>query len=106
MKKKCIIPGCKHVAKSAPGLSAHIRRAHVDAWKGSIKNTQAFLNGEEIAAPKKKTKRRYKRQAVGARKPSRRLQRAAISDEVNFCPRCACNLEAVRMALSFAAGNR
>lgn len=105
MKIKCIVPGCKHVAKSAPGLSAHIRVAHDDLWKGSIKNTQTFLNGGEVAELPRK-KRRYRRKAAGGKKPARRLQRAAIDDELKFCPRCACNLEAVRMALSFAAGNR
>jgi hypothetical protein len=108
MKKlKCPVHGCKQTAKGPPGLSAHIRTAHADLWKGSTKATVAAMNGEEIPevpSRTKKKKRPYKRRRP-VKKLTLGLQRAA-NDEINFCPRCACNLEAVRMALSFAAGNR
>jgi hypothetical protein len=110
MKKlKCPVPGCNQTAKGPPGLSAHIRTAHANLWKGSTKATVAAINGEEIPEvsqrTKKKKRRPYNRRPAG-KKLVRGLQHAANDDGINFCPRCGYHLEIVRVANSFAAGNR
>lgn len=112
---------CEYEAKSAAGLQIHVFRKHTARGRKLAKEAAARMNSP--AARKKsqlarartlEAKRQMpendpatkRRAPYGSRRPGKRLQRAASPDQVNFCPRCACNLEAVRMAMSFAAGVR
>lgn len=101
---------CGYVAASVAGLKAHTFRKHTQRGRRLAKEAAIRMNSpsarkKSLATkaaklkpePKPKPKRKYQR-----------LQRAANIplNEVKFCPRCGCNLEAVSVALAFAAANR
>lgn len=96
-KEKCPIAGCKHTAGSRPGLSAHMRKAHADLWRGTIKAT--LDPSIEAPAEKKKKRRKYRRRSPGTKGTRRKLP--AIRLPLNYCPNCGYHLEPLSLAAGF-----
>lgn len=93
----CTVPGCGKVAKSPQGLKVHMEWQHNDASREKRMAAAKRVGDERAAANQNGTKpkrRPYVRK-------SKKLQHAANRSEVNFCPKCGTNLEAVSLAMGF-----
>lgn len=108
---------CGYEAKSPSGLKAHQFRKHTKRGRQLARESAARMNSPKAREKSLATRERRAHVRIipdivsrPGPKPKQKhvsraksLQRAATREQVNFCPRCGCHLEAVGVALAFAA---
>lgn len=95
-KMKC--PQCGKLCKGKQGIKTHMSWAHDPA--GKQKRLEA-AKATGLARAGSNKRHAFGLVSDHRPQPRKKLQRAAIRDQVHFCPRCGTNLEAVSLAMGF-----